>query len=189
MISAQPQPDGVVYERFDWYYKDNGFGSLAEMRRAHAPLLRTLRTVPTNDRASVVDLGCGNGALLRELCRTSDAVVPFGVDFTAEKIERARSLLPAYRDNFVCADIYAVDAWAVDRLAHCDLCLVVPARLMQAEPAHRAPLMQWLNHDCGCRIVYAYVDALMKYGSLTTMTEAVGWPIKTLDESGMVGVA
>lgn len=55
----------------------------------------------------VLDLGCGNGLLLRHLVKRSKfKLEPYGVDFIRESIEQARELiLPEYRDNFILMNI------------------------------------------------------------------------------------
>ena len=55
----------------------------------------------------IIDLGCGNGLLLKHLVENSKyRLEPFGVDFIEESIQQARELiLPAYSDNFTVQNI------------------------------------------------------------------------------------
>ncbi len=55
----------------------------------------------------VLDLGCGNGLLLRHLVENSRyELEPFGVDFIEESIRQARELvLPAYSSNLTVSNI------------------------------------------------------------------------------------
>jgi len=59
----------------------------------------------------VIDLGCGNGLLLRHLVRESRyKIIPYGVDFIKESIDQAKSIiLPEYSDNFIVANIIDLD--------------------------------------------------------------------------------
>ena len=55
----------------------------------------------------VLDLGCGNGLLLKHLVENSKyELEPFGVDFIEESIQQAREIvLPTYSDNFTASNI------------------------------------------------------------------------------------
>lgn len=59
----------------------------------------------------VIDLGCGNGLLLRHIVtRSKYKVIPYGVDFIEESIYQARErILPEYYDNFIIGNIVNVD--------------------------------------------------------------------------------
>ncbi len=59
----------------------------------------------------VIDLGCGNGLLLRHIVTKSRyKLVPYGIDFLEESIKQAKTMvLPQYADNFVVGNIVDVD--------------------------------------------------------------------------------
>lgn len=53
----------------------------------------------------ILDLGCGNGLLLRHIVKNSRfKIIPFGVDFIKKSIEQARTIVfPEHKNNFkVC---------------------------------------------------------------------------------------
>ncbi|WP_083820434.1 bifunctional 2-polyprenyl-6-hydroxyphenol methylase/3-demethylubiquinol 3-O-methyltransferase UbiG [Thermococcus sp. AM4] len=60
-----------------------------------------------NHPGRVIDLGCGNGLLLRHLVKNSGyGLIPYGVDFIEESIEQAkREILPEFADNFTVANV------------------------------------------------------------------------------------
>ena len=64
-----------------------------------------------NGDGKIIDLGCGNGLLLRHIVTKSRyRLIPYGVDFIEESINQARELiLPEYRDNFIASNIVDVD--------------------------------------------------------------------------------
>lgn len=62
-------------------WTDNGFFSAPGMNEAHDMILEAMRAAP--DGASVIDLGCGNGALLRKIGRG------IGLEADPEKVKRA----------------------------------------------------------------------------------------------------
>lgn len=55
----------------------------------------------------ILDLGCGNGQLLKYLCTNCQyKLEPFGVDFLAKSIKMAQKIiLPKYSVNFYCKEI------------------------------------------------------------------------------------
>ncbi|RLG47969.1 MAG: hypothetical protein DRO06_02050 [Thermoproteota archaeon] len=59
----------------------------------------------------VIDLGCGNGLMLRHLVeRSGFRLIPHGVDFIEESIRQAREVvLPEYAENFWVANVADVD--------------------------------------------------------------------------------
>ena len=56
---------------------------------------------------NVLDLGCGNGLLLKHLVNNSNRkVIPFGVDFLEQSISQAKKdILPEFSDNFYICSI------------------------------------------------------------------------------------
>lgn len=90
----------------DWYASDNGFASILAMNKAHHPIVELALATLAGRGGLVLDLGCGNGALLEKICKGSKTVVPYGTDISADKIAHARSLLPAFADNFLLGDMF-----------------------------------------------------------------------------------
>lgn len=64
-----------------------------------------------NHDGRVMDLGCGNGLMLKHLItRSRYSLIPFGVDFIEESIRQARRIvLPEYADNFIVGNIADID--------------------------------------------------------------------------------
>ncbi|MBO3754754.1 MAG: class I SAM-dependent methyltransferase [Candidatus Brockarchaeota archaeon] len=60
---------------------------------------------------NVIDLGCGNGLILRHLVtRSSYKLIPYGVDFIEESIKQAREvILSMHAGNFTVANIVDID--------------------------------------------------------------------------------
>jgi 2-polyprenyl-3-methyl-5-hydroxy-6-metoxy-1,4-benzoquinol methylase len=59
----------------------------------------------------VIDLGCGNGLMLRHLVtRSKHELVPYGIDFIEESIKQAKEvILPQYAENFEVGNIVDTD--------------------------------------------------------------------------------
>jgi hypothetical protein len=79
------------------------------MERAHKVVLDAVARHAPNG-GNIIDLGCGNGMLLKKVVSVNSQLVPFGVELSAEKVSRAAHLLPESRNNFVVADIFSAAA-------------------------------------------------------------------------------
>jgi SAM-dependent methyltransferase len=80
--------------------RQSGFGGGPQRWRAERePILEAV----VSD-GELLDVGCANGYLLECLMRWANEIgiklTPFGVDWGAKLIERARNRLPEFRDNF-----------------------------------------------------------------------------------------
>ncbi|MGC9095221.1 MAG: class I SAM-dependent methyltransferase [Candidatus Bathyarchaeia archaeon] len=59
----------------------------------------------------VIDLGCGNGLMLRHLLtKSKHKLIPYGVDFIEESIKQAKEvILPMYAENFKVGNIVDIE--------------------------------------------------------------------------------
>jgi SAM-dependent methyltransferase len=143
--SAEPTPD--------WYHRDNGFVSRIVMDRLHRPIV-TLAQRATRERAgNVIDLGCGNGALLAKICRGGD-LTPFGIDCNAAAIEHAKTLQPDHAENFLRGDFFTTGPWADGR--RFALAILMIGRLLEVPPEGAQGLMKALRACCEELLVYVY---------------------------------
>ncbi len=170
-----------------WLATDNGFSTPAAMDAAHAPIVERARSVlGQGTGAPVIDLGCGNGALLGKLVAAC-GVVPFGIDADGGRIEHARLLLPKFADHLWVGDLLKSDApWADGR--RFAVALLMPGRLLEdVDPDDALRLRERLRTSCDQILVYAYGDWLTRYGSLQGLVEAAGLKLKSAQ--GAVGLA
>ena len=155
-----------------WYATDNGFPSAAVMAEAHAPIVAAATAVLPPDGGSVLDLGCGNGALLQKIQRVNSAIVPFGLDIDNGRVAHARQLHPTFADNFFTGDLFTYDIlWTERRYT---VALLMPGRLVEATPAQAAQLRSYLQSHCDHILIYAYGDWLKRYGNLINLAHAAG---------------
>lgn len=166
-------PLKTIEELPEWYASDNGFPSLAAMENAHRPVVEVARAALAGKGGNVLDLGCGNGALLHQIRKASLGAVPCGVELEPSRLEHARLLLPEFATNFVLGDGFESDAiWADGR--RYPLVLLMPGRLLEAGPERAARLRQRLRERCDALLVYAYGDWLRRYRNLEGLARRAG---------------
>jgi hypothetical protein len=130
---------------------------------------------------NVVDLGCGNGALLERLAAAAPGVVPFGVDVDPERIEHARQLHPVHGANFVSGDMFDEDELWVDGRRYA-LALLMPGRLLETDEQRAGVLRDRIRRTCDQVLVYAYGDWLTRAGNLGNLARDAGLTVVRLRE-------
>jgi SAM-dependent methyltransferase len=172
----------------DWYASDNGFDSVAAMDAAHMPLVAAAARVLGDAGGDVLDLGCGNGALLAKIRAAAPGAVPFGIDRDPTRIAHAREIHPGFADHFRVGDLMDPEsAWAAER--RYGLILLMPGRLVEAGPDKAAQLRGELARSGSRLLVYAYGDWLTRYGSLRALAEAAGLRMDDTEEHETAGLA
>ncbi|HWC39179.1 MAG TPA: class I SAM-dependent methyltransferase [Acidimicrobiales bacterium] len=162
-----------LHPRPSWYATDNGFSSVGAMHEAHRPIVEAAVAALEGGGGNVVDLGCGNGALLERLATAAPGVVPFGIDVEPERIDHARQLHAGHRDNFVSGDLFDSDELWVDGRRYA-LAILMPGRLLEADDERAAALRQRLRESCDRVLIYAYGDWLPKFGDLAGLAREAG---------------
>ncbi len=110
---------------------------------------------------TILDLGCGNGLLLRSLIEFSSfPLIPFGVDFLCESIQEAKScVLPQFARNFTCGNIATFDFTEPMSPTYILLCPVY------LHPSHietfLAKCISHVDKQAGRLILYEYDDVKM----------------------------
>lgn len=171
--------------RPSWYATDNGFDSIAAMEDAHRPIVAAA-VAALAAGGDVVDLGCGNGALLDKIASAARGVVPFGVDLDPARVEHARALRRGDAANFVAGDIFDDGAiWSPGK--RFALAIVMPGRFLEAGPERASALRERLRTRCDQLLVYAYGDWLARAGGLPLLARQAG--LELLDEYASERVA
>jgi SAM-dependent methyltransferase len=157
----------------EWYAADNGFASVAALKRAAQPIVEVATAALGTAASTVLDVGCGNGARLKEIREANPQCVPFGIDVDPRRVEHARVLFPEFADNFVAGDPLEDDElWAGGR--RYTLVLLMPGMLLEAGPRRAAKLKWRLAECCDQLLVYAYGDWLTKYHDLQGLARRAG---------------
>jgi predicted RNA methylase len=158
--------------RFPYRHAGNGFTSLADMKAAHRPIVEFVTARWKDRTVSILDLGCGNGALLASLAAANRRVTANGIDCDSAGIAQARQRHPALADRFRVSDMFDLTgSWARDRF---DITLLMPGRLLERAEPDRAALRAWLRDRGGTMVVYAYGDTRREHGSLAAICARAG---------------
>src|SRR5262249_48643048 len=168
-----------------WYASDNGFSARAAMDEAHRPIVE-LAASTVGAIGTVLDLGCGNGALLKKIVEGRPGVVPFGVDTDETKLERARLLQPAFGANFVAGNMF--ERIPLDADTVYSLVILMPGRLVEVDESSGRRLREWLRGHFQQLLVYAYGEWLTRYGGLPGLAARTGLSVVTLHFSGTAGL-
>ena len=168
-----------------WLYEQNGFPTLLDMQRAHARLARAARPLLHGKKARVIDLGCGNGALLRLLCEDDPGTVPYGVDREPARIARARELFPEHAPHFVTGCAFDFESWWQDDWTF-DLMILTPGRFLEVSAAEGEALRTRIAGRVSQVLLYAYSDWLERYGDVETMARLTGFSVTDLSADPMV---
>jgi ubiquinone/menaquinone biosynthesis C-methylase UbiE len=121
-----------------WDMTNRGFARLSQDRdlRLRDLLARSLPagSLPTR-AASLLDVGCGNGALLATVGRRWPDVELTGLDLQPERIEEAREIVPDARLIVGSADALPFDDRAFDVVTAITLMSSLPTERMEVDAA------------------------------------------------------
>lgn len=154
-----------------WQYTDNGFSSSATMHELHRPIVSLAKTALTGQSGNVLDLGCGNGTLLRKLCEERSDLIPYGVDSNGIAVAHAKQLLPQFANNFVEGDLFDIELWTSNARRY-GLVLLMLGRLFEVPPERATRLLNCLRLSCPKVLAYTYPDWGQQ--SLETMARQFG---------------
>lgn len=144
------------------WWTDNGYSNSESMRHAHKDIILTMKDrLPENAR--VLDLGCGNGMLLRRLKLYRPDIKIAGVDINKEAIGHA----PFLSGKWKAGKIQDVAMW---RDFNPDAVLFMPGRLSEMTPEESTAVIAALH---GIQI-YFYQYADWKVPLISSVTSA-GW--------------
>jgi len=173
----------------DWYATDNGFSTRFAMDSAHRPILDlAFATLPTMG-GTVIDLGCGNGALLQKLCNAANgALIPYGIELEGDRFAHIATLLPQFGENFVCGSLFeAQKLWQNGK--YYDLALLMPGRLLEVESHQAEWLRQKLRQHCKHVLIYAYGDWLTRYSNLLGLATQAQLRVLEPNQTGSCALA
>lgn len=171
-LIAQPQEEPPVKSQGlnasgEWYWVENGFTSADAMDKAHRPVVEAvLAAIGTAPEAKVLDLGAGNGALLKRIIEHRRGVVGYLVEINRQAVDHARKL------GFL-------NTWQGDLFdfpfpdAPYDVALFMPGRLIERSERARE-FVEKLRAASRRVVLYAYGDWLKRHGHLQGLMQAAG---------------
>ena len=185
-VRGLEQPIATSTSLPDWYASDNGFSTRAAMDEAHRPIVQ-FAVGTLAETGSVLDLGCGNGALLRKIHEARPDVIPFGLDTEASKLDHARQLQPGFSSHFMQGNMFQGVPLDADTLY--SLILLMPGRLLEVDDTSAARLRSWLQGHFEHLLVYAYGEWLTRHGGLAGLAEKAGLKLISAHPGGTTGLA
>ena len=158
-------PPARLSEWKEW--EDNGFSSAEAMVASHDVIRRVLQSSPP--KGPIVDLGCGNGALLAALGKDHVGVKLVGVESDWKRTDLLSSVMRRTTDAGV--QINRGNLFDFE-LPECATVILMPGRLSEVAPARALALRTRLDkaHQV---VVYAYGDWLDRC-TLSSLVEAAG---------------
>ena len=171
----------------EWYAIDNGFKHTFIMDIAHEPIFSLAVRVIDGEEGSVLDLGCGNGALLKKIYERNERIIPMGIDSNPLCIKHARELLPQFADNFAVQDMLEDKKWLTG--CHFKIIIFMPGRLIDICHAKAEMLRRRLREHSDYLLIYAYGDWLERYGNLDRLAQNVGLLLLNSDPNVKCGLA
>jgi SAM-dependent methyltransferase len=151
-------PNVSLHEPFgnlEWYYEDNGFSSRQGMDLFHEPIVRLAEASLRQATGNVLDLGCGNGVLLKKICQPNGNLIPWGIDISSENIAHAQLLTSRFSDDFVVSDIFDdCSTWSEDR--EFQLVVLSLVRLTEVTEEQAGRLLGRIKKHARNLLVYAY---------------------------------
>jgi SAM-dependent methyltransferase len=168
-------------------WTDNGFASQLAMEAAHRVVLDVVDRVAGYDPsvlASVLDLGAGDGWLLR-LIRAKYGATVTGVEQDLARVARGQQ-----------RGIQPDGKWPVFRLEHgkiedavwstpangaprYDVALLMPGRLIEMNAERAAAVRARLKETAKVLVLYAYGDWTTKVGDLRQLALAAGFELRS----------
>lgn len=171
-----------------WYWADNGFSGAESLNEAHTPIVNLASSLLKYSSGDVLDLGCGNGALLHKILLKNPDIVPYGIDLSFENISHAGILLPEFSVNFRVADMFEnPESFWGDR--YFSLVIVMPGRFLETETNSAERLRNLLGKKCKNILLYAYGDWLERFGELSVLAEKSGFSLLNSQLSVHAGFA
>jgi len=167
-----------------WYHLDNGFSSRHQMKLLHEPIVTLARRELADVQGDIIDLGCGNAALLEKICKEKEGLIPHGIDIKSDSLAHARELLPRFAGNFVQGNLFDAAVWAKSR--RYALAILMIGRLLEVPEEKANQLREVLKMRCDRVLVYVYAG--WSPDSLETLTHRAGLSLRK-EVSAPVGLA
>lgn len=89
--------DAISVPNQSWFPLDNGFQTIGAMEAAHRlivlQVVDAVAVLPTSETPNIIDLGCGNGALLKKTHDHLPNCGLFGIELSQERVRHSKLVL------------------------------------------------------------------------------------------------
>lgn len=151
-------------------WEDNGFSDEQSMRNAHEGILTLLHDFSVG---SILDLGCGNGELLKNIKGDDELVDLYGIEQIEERCVRANKNVGGF---FTHGDIFDEQNY---QLSYYNMVILMPGRLVEVDDEKRKNYIQFLKKITDNVILYVYGDWIQKYEEdILKLLDEVGLSVK-----------
>jgi SAM-dependent methyltransferase len=124
------------------------------MDRSHRPIVAAAIQVLGERAGKVLDLGCGNGALLGKIVCGRSQLTAVGIDLNPDAIEHASLLQCGSASIFKTGNFFDCRLWTSS--GNYALALLMIGRLLEASPDQSAALIKAIKGSCRDLLVYVY---------------------------------
>ncbi len=169
-------------QKQDWYFQDNGFSSTEEMNIAQKPIIERAVKELEGKNGPVLDLGCGNGILLKKIYDHNSDLIPYGVEIDPSRFAHIAELLPEFSQNFQQGDIFDTPAMFPDQ--QFEMAILMPGRFLEVESERATLLREWLKTNVKELLTYVYGEKLYEYPDTESILERTGFtPVSECHQS------
>ena len=154
------------------------------MKSQHRPIIEHAREQLAGANGNVIDLGCGNAALLAKICKDMPGLVPWGCDVCSEALAHASILLPEFSGNFLLSDLYAPELWASGR--RYELTILMAGRLNETHLDKAETLLANIARQSSRLLLY--VSRGWGDESLENLAQSFGLRLSGIIGNGLCGM-
>jgi hypothetical protein len=152
-------------------WEDNGFGGEKSMNACHQQILEVLSSFKVG---SIIDLGSGNGLLLKRISERGDMIDTFGIEMDEGRYFRGLSVHPDgifRKGNMFDYGNYTENYY--------NMVLLMPGRLLEMPENERNTYIQFLKDRTDNILLYIYGDWIQKYNNdMVQLLNEVGLNVK-----------
>jgi trans-aconitate methyltransferase len=151
------------------------------MDRAHAPIVEVAAQALGGGGGAVLDLGCGNGALLAKVRARVPSAAPVGLERDPAVAAHARRVLGPLGGTVLEGDVFSPPAALGER--RYALVLLALNRLRD-DPRAAPRLLDWVRPRADRVAVFCYGSWIERAGSLAAVAAPLGVEIDVPHPSG-----
>lgn len=138
-------------ELYKTQWTDNGFVSFEAMNHSHNVLLETISQSKI-EFTSVIDLGCGNGELLKKISERFQPTDIYGIEYNTERFNRIK--LNFSEGTFYNQDMFDKSGeWFSKDI---ELAIFMPGRLLEQHDSIH--MIEWFEKNNTNVLLYTYAD-------------------------------